>query len=306
MSGNHSILYYDRYNHKYSNEDVYAGKFLFWLYNTNTGLLMNDLFFKRRYISKLYKQIQNPRFSKNKIPHFIKRFAISTSELQSVSEKFKNFNDFFKRKIDLLERPVNRDSSVCTAPCDGRALAYHSVNYNSVFTIKRQVFNLKSFLRNENLLKTFPEFSLFICRLHLSDYHHFHFPDSGVANEPITIDGHLYTSGPYSLNKFIPFYTENFRVITPFSSDNFGDMLVCEIGAFTVGSIKQDFLQNEKVNKGDHKGYFEIGGSTVVLIFQKGNINFDDDLISNTSIGIETYIKMGDSIGRGLKNGRKK
>jgi len=305
MSRYFSILYYDRYSHKYSKEDVYADKFLFWLYNTNSGLLMNDLFFKRKIVSKLYKKIQNSRLSKNKIPHFIKRYSINTSELQSAPEKYKSFNDFFKRKIDLLKRPVNSDSSVCIAPCDGRALAYHSVNQNTTFKVKRHTFDLKNFLRNESLINRFSECSLYICRLHLSDYHHFHFPDSGIADESIAIDGHLFTSGPYSLSKFIPFYTENFRVITPFKSENFGDMLICEIGAFTVGSVKQEFLPGEKVKKGDHKGYFEIGGSTIALLFQKGKINFDDDLLSNTENGIETYIKMGDSIGKGVKNVRK-
>jgi len=51
------------------------------------------------------------------------------------------------------------------------------------------------------------------------------------------------------------------------------------------------------VKKGDEKGYFEFGGSTVVLVFQKGKIRFDEDLLRNTREGFETKIFMGEKIG---------
>ena len=87
-------------------------------------------------------------------------------------------------------------------------------------------------------------------------------------------------------------------MITLFDSDLFGQIAMIEIGAFTVGSIRQCYKPDSYVSKGAHKGFFEIGGSTVVLLFQKGAIEFDQDLIANTEKEIETFIQLGDSIGK--------
>jgi phosphatidylserine decarboxylase len=82
-----------------------------------------------------------------------------------------------------------------------------------------------------------------------------------------------------------------------FDSDHFGQMLIVEIGALTVGSIQQRFLPDVRVIRGERKGYFELGGSTVVMLFQKGMIDLDEDLRTNTRKDIETSVRFGDSIG---------
>ncbi len=51
-----------------------------------------------------------------------------------------------------------------------------------------------------------------------------------------------------------------------------------EVGATMVGGIKQNYLSNTFVKKGEEKGYFYFGGSTCVLVFEKGKIKIDIDL----------------------------
>ena len=75
----------------------------------------------------------------------------------------------------------------------------------------------------------------------------------------------------------------------------FGDVIMAEVGATMVGSIKQTYKGNF-VNKGEEKGYFKFGGSTVVLLFEKNKINIDEDLLINTAQGYETTIRMGERI----------
>ncbi len=137
-----------------------------------------------------------------------------------------------------------------------------------------------------------------ISRLALVDYHHFHFPDDGIPQTENSIQGKYHAGGPYSLRNILPFYGENYRVLTVFNSIHYGRMLIMEIGAFTVGSIQQRFTPGERVQKGTPKGFFELGGSTVALLFRRGTITLDDDLLINTASGIETYVRFGDSIGR--------
>ena len=65
-----------------------------------------------------------------------------------------------------------------------------------------------------------------------------------------------------------------------------------------VGGITQKYIQNTYVKKGDLKGYFYFGGSTCLLIFEKGKIKIDEDILENTQNGIETKVYMGEGIGK--------
>ena len=58
------------------------------------------------------------------------------------------------------------------------------------------------------------------------------------------------------------------------------------------------------MKKGQEKGNFEFGGSTIILLIQPGKVRIDYDLIENTEEGYETIVKMGERIGecRKLKN----
>ena len=66
----------------------------------------------------------------------------------------------------------------------------------TTFRIKQSVFNLSEFLRNDELTEKFAKGSMIISRLCLTDYHHFHFADSGIPGEAISIRGKCYAGGP--------------------------------------------------------------------------------------------------------------
>jgi phosphatidylserine decarboxylase len=71
-----------------------------------------------------------------------------------------------------------------------------------------------------------------------------------------------------------------------------------EVGALTVGSIRQRFAPGVRVAKGDPKGFFELGGSTMVLLFRPGAIELDLELCALTAREVECYVRMGRPLGR--------
>ncbi|MEG0398241.1 MAG: phosphatidylserine decarboxylase, partial [Cetobacterium sp.] len=83
------------------------------------------------------------------------------------------------------------------------------------------------------------------------------------------------------------------------STKNFGNIVMSEIGATMVGGIKQTYIPNSFVKKGDEKGYFYFGGSSCILLFEKGKVTIDRDIIDNSKKGIETKVMMGEKIGQG-------
>lgn len=298
MNKRFNITYYDRSTGALLTEPVYAAAFLFWSYNSLPGRIVTDLLFKQKLVSKLYGWLHKQRWSKRKIKPFARQMRINEDELLQPLEEFGNFNDFFTREIDLAKRPINHDPEVCIAATDGKILAYREVPCDMTFRIKHGLFNLRQLLKNDALANAYANGSMVMSRLSLRDYHHIHFPDSGVPQSAVAIEGKHYAVGPYALSAPLPFYAENHRLLTVLNSEHFGRIAMVEVGGFTVGSIQERYSPGVRVAKGAHKGFFELGGSTVVLLFENGAIRLDEDLCCRTSAGIETFVKFGDSIGR--------
>ena len=77
-----------------------------------------------------------------------------------------------------------------------------------------------------------------------------------------------------------------------------------EIGATTVGSIQETYKPGEQQSKGAEKGYFEFGGSALILVFPKGSIRFDADLLAASQKGLEIRSLLGQSMGQSLRGGK--
>ena len=72
-----------------------------------------------------------------------------------------------------------------------------------------------------------------------------------------------------------------------------------EVGALMVGKIVNHEVKSFK--KGDEKGYFLFGGSTVVIIVKENEIEIDKDILENSKKGIETRINARETIGKKVR-----
>jgi phosphatidylserine decarboxylase len=298
MRSRRILLYYDRQVRCVLGEPVYAGPFLFWSHNTLAGRVLTWLVLRQPLVSRCYGWWNRQRWSRRRIEPFAAAMGVRTGEMLRSPSDFGSFNDFFVRRIDMRCRPVARDPDICAAPADGKALAYPSVRRHQVFHIKGAAFSLDGFLRDSELAERYADGSMLIVRLHLADYHHFHFPVAAIAGASLPIEGKLHAVGPYAVRRPAVFYRENRRLITQLKTLRFGTVAMVEIGAFTVGSIRQCYSPGRAAAKGDHKGYFELGGSTVVLLFERGAIRLDEDLCENTHRQMETMVRVGEPVGR--------
>lgn len=287
------IQYYDRGSSVLKTEKVAAEKWLVWLYNNPVGQATLWILVKRKLVSSIYGNMMDSPLSTKKIQPFVEEFDIDMSSAQK--QKFNSFNDFFTRKLKNNARPIDTNSTITVSPADGKILAYEDISNND-FIIKGYRFDILSFLNNDDLAKKYNDGSLVIIRLAPFDYHRFHFPISGKASPTTRIDGDYYSVNPLALRKIIEIFCLNKREFTIISNPLFGDVVMAEVGATMVGSILQTYTGNF-VKKGEEKGYFKFGGSSVVLLFEKDKIRIDNDLLINTLNGYETSIKEGERIG---------
>lgn len=287
------IKYVDRESGQVRTEKVYGEQWLNWLYHNPVGEATLWAIAKRKIVSSVYGDMMEKPSSSDKIQPFIEEYGVDISIAQE--QNFNSFNEFFIRTLKPQARPIIQDSLAVASPADGKVLAYENIN-NSDFYIKGVRFNVESFLNNSELAKKYKNGSMIVFRLAPPDYHRYHFPVSGKVPQANTkIDGDYYSVNPLALREKAEIFWLNKREYGIIESPVFGNVVMVEVGATMVGSMLQSY-SGTSIKKGDEKGYFKFGGSTVVLLFEKDKIQIDQDLLRNTSNSLETTIKMGEQI----------
>lgn len=278
-------------------EKVLGRASLNWAYGTPSGRLFIAAIGKRPWFSALYGAYLKSGLTRKKIEPFARDFGVDLEEAVVPPGGFRSFNDFFIRKLRPSARPLAGDEDTAVLPADARHLAYPDSRAPDGFIVKGRRFTVAELLDDAPLAREFEGGALVISRLCPVDYHRYHFPCTGVAGEPRTINGPLFSVSPVALRLHVGYLAENKRVVTLIESDRFGRVAIVEIGATMVGAIRQSFTPGERVAKGQEKGWFEFGGSCVVTLFQPGRLRLCDDLAASAAKHEETLARMGEPLG---------
>lgn len=290
------IKYIDRKSGKLCKETVPGEQWLKWLYHNPLGKLALHGLIKRKFISQWYGSKMDCPASKNKIPDFVKDLGIDMNEATRPVKDYNSFNDFFIRQLKPECRPVDPAAETIVSPADGKILAFAKISGLDSFFVKGQTFDLDNFFQNSMLSKKYDGGTLLIIRLAPVDYHRFHFPADGIISASSPINGDYFSVSPYAVKNMLNIYWENKREYSILKTPAAGDILLCEVGATMVGAIIQGYTPDSEVQKGQEKGCFKFGGSTVIMLLEKNTAKVDADIMKNTANGFETCIKFGERI----------
>lgn len=263
-----------------------------FLYNTVPGRLVLKLITSPT-ISKIGGAYMDSRLSKIHIKGFIKSNGIDMSQYEKAD--YKCFNEFFTRKIMKDKRPVSLKKQDFISPCDGRLSAYR-ISDNSDFYIKKSYYSVQDLMKDS---KKAPDYKGGIClvfRLCVDDYHRYGNIDNGKIIENNYIQGKLHTVRPIALNRY-PVFVQNSREYTIIETENFGTIAQIEVGALMIGKIK-NHQKSGNVLRGNEKGMFLYGGSTIVVLLEKDKVEIPQQLLDDTDNGVETIVKYGSVIGK--------
>ncbi len=263
-----------------------------FLYHTRAGrLVLKPL--TARGVSNAAGWFLNTRLSKPMIKKFVKKNNIDLADFES--DNFRCFNDCFCRRIKEGKRPINAGEGVLISPCDGLLSAYR-ISGDTVLAIKQSRYTVSSLLGDEELAARYRDGVCLVFRLCVNHYHRYCYPANGEKGENFFIRGKLHTVRPIALEAS-PVFCENCREYTVIDTDDFGLITQIEVGALLVGKIA-NLHGARRVERGEEKGMFLYGGSTVVLLLEKDKLDIDKEFFAATERGEETPVVMGQALGR--------
>lgn len=241
------------------------------------------------------------------IPSFIEFHGLKVDEILEPISSFKTFNDFFYRKLKPSARPTESpdDPRRLVSAADCRLMVFETVSEATKLWIKGREFSIARLLGDvyREEAERYVGGPLAIFRLAPQDYHRFHVPVDGRIGEMRDVKGEYYTVNPQAIRSALDVYGENVRKIVPIDSPQFGRVMVVCVGAMMVGSIKITVEEGQDVKRGQELGYFAFGGSTIVVLFERGAVEWDEDLVINGRACLETLVRVGMGIGTCRRNG---
>ena len=262
-----------------------------FLYHTVPGRALLQLLI-RPGVSKALGAFLDKPLSRHLVTPFVKSTGLDLSDYPE--RHYHSFNDFFTRNIREGRRPVDMEETALVAPCDGKLTVY-PITPEGLFDIKHSVYSTKDLLQDEELAKEFEGGTCLIFRLTPDDFHRYSFMDGGEILLSRTVPGVLHTVRPIAFRRY-PVFSENAREYAVLETVNFGKVIQMEVGALFVGRIVN--LPLTEFSRGQEKGKFEFGGSTIILLLQKDAAIIDEALLRNTQAGLESIVRLGNRIGR--------
>ncbi|HNX03908.1 MAG TPA: phosphatidylserine decarboxylase [Opitutales bacterium] len=292
------VQYFDRYQGRVVEEAVYGEAWLRFVYGNPLGRMTRFAAVKRAWFSLLFGLWMDSKWSAGWIGSFVRKYDIDLTQFEPPqSGEWKNFNEFFARRITPGARPVDADPRAVVFPADGRHTVYPDGADLSGLVVKGRAFSLSELLGGAETAQRFEGGALVVSRLCPTDYHRFHFPVAGTPSASIRLPGPLDSVSPVAIAAGARSLVANKRELTLLDTEKAGKVALVEVGAACVGKIVQNYAPNRPVAKGAEKGRFLFGGSTVISVFEPGRIVFAEDLLANSAKGIETYARMGDRLG---------
>ncbi|GFI37400.1 phosphatidylserine decarboxylase [Lachnospiraceae bacterium 50-23] len=260
-----------------------------FLYGTIIGRAVLKIL-TRPFLSRYVGIFLNSGLSRWMVPLFIKKHHIDMTGCEK--KKYTSFNDFFTRRRRVERTDITPDHLI--SPCDGY-LSVYPVDKDQSWRIKHVEYNLEDLLGSRELAERFCGGTCLIFRLTPQNYHRYCYVCSGDRGISRSIRGRLHCVRPAAYTSR-PVFVENSREYLEIRTQQFGDMIQMEIGALLVGKI-HNYHRKGRIHQGIEKGYFEFGGSTILVLVQEGRVNIDCRIVQNMKRGAETKVRLGEMVG---------
>lgn len=280
------IQYYDREKKKVVEEIEYEKELLEFLYHTILGRFCLKIFVARPWFSHLKSIWKKSRFSVKEIRPFMEKYNVEIR--QEEIRQFQSFNDFFTRPHTPI---LHQQQDELVAPADSK-MRFYKITDDLHLTVKNAQYTVTDLIEDQKIAWKFRNGTCIVYRLSADDNHHYYYIDEGKLVFRKKIMGQLHTIRPISEKYQV--FSRNSREVSLMKTIHLGEIVQIEVGALLVGRIqnfdKTDFKKNEE------KGFFEFGGSTILVLLNQ-KVQFDKDIEQMNQKGYETKVFAGERVG---------
>jgi phosphatidylserine decarboxylase len=279
----------------YTEHQVAAGSLRF-LYGTRRGRLLLPLA-TSRLLPELMALSRRRRRSAASIPAFCAEYGVALDDVvrppatDRHPHGWTSFADFFVRDWAPGARPVPDDPATLISPADGKVLV-GPIDADCRLQIKGVSYALADLLGGDSMAGRFAGGTWFVVRLTVDDAHRYLHVASGRCVARGRAGRALHTVGPWGRGR--PVLVSNRRWYTVHDTEAHGLVAQIEVGAILVGRVRNHDCST--CRRGTPKGRFELGGSTIVVLCQRGAVVPDPDLVSWSTQGVETRVHAGEQI----------
>ena len=256
-------------------------------------------------------EVRYPIWLKNAvIERFVQHFEVNMAEAEQADPKaYANFNEFFTRPLRSGARPIAEADIVC--PADGAISQLGEIEEGRIFQAKGQYFSTRELLGgDEERAAQFQDGQFATIYLSPRDYHRVHMPIAGQLTATSYIPGKLFSVNAVTVENVERLFARNERLVCYFDTD-VGPMAMILVGAMIVAGIEtvwsgqvapadrvtvvsdfQALPEAVSLAKGEEMGRFKLG-STVILLFPKGSMAWDERYVAGTAT------RLGEPLGGG-------
>lgn len=298
----HPHQYIERDSRQVAIEKLFGDRFVNWLYGPTREKA--PMLFKALTSARACRLLSYYNFDRasRKGPwaalKMAKALKIELKECCAPEVALQSTRALFERQIAYWRcRPIPDDPDGVVSPCDAKLLI-GSLEESTLLFVKEKFFSYDELLGNRSnwpdLFRS-GDFALF--RLTPEKYHYTHAPVSGRVVDHYEAEGDYHSCNPAAVIRTATPFSKNRRTVTIIDTDvpggtRVGRVAMIEVVALMIGDIVQCYSAQAYespaavhpglfVTRGQPKSLFRPGSSVVVLMFEKGRIRFDDDLIQN-------------------------
>lgn len=242
------------------------------------------------------------------IERAIAAFDINIDEAASSDlDDYENFNSFFTRALKEGARPIDQDSDALISPADGAVSQAGPITQQRIIQAKGSDYSASRLLGDSEEAKRYTDGAFTTIYLSPKDYHRVHMPIAGTLMSTRYIPGDLFSVNDKTAQALPGLFARNERLVCQFDSE-LGQFALVFVGAMLVAGIETvwggfetpgrgavrnaDFSgRGLRFDKGEEIGRFKFG-STVILMFQKDKIDWQDSFIPQAAV------QMGEKIAK--------
>lgn len=244
---------------------------------------------------------------------FIRHYHVDMSEaLEQDPDAYSDFNHFFTRPLRPEARPVVQGAGQISCPSDGAIIQLGDIQETRILQAKGHTYSLIELLgASKERARLFHGGRFATTYLSPGDYHRVHMPLSGQLIETAYIPGRLFSVSPDYAEAVPNLFARNERVACIFQTEA-GPMAVVLVGAIFVGSIETVWAgeitppRDKRIKvtsyatvkpviqlkRGEELGRFNMGGSTIIVLFGHGCVKWESRLHPGTQV------RFGQALGR--------